>query len=103
MVRQDDTWSRDPLALTGPNPAKKHSRARTGSLVMESQQVKRARPSDGSTGHRPYYTAAVCWRGTVLGIRGGASLSSCWDPLQRQTDGQMEELRGPVLLCTATL
>ncbi|KAG7321730.1 hypothetical protein KOW79_014588 [Hemibagrus wyckioides] len=22
MVRQDDTWSRDPLALTGPNPAK---------------------------------------------------------------------------------
>lgn len=62
---------------------------------MESQQVKRARPSDGSTGHWPYYVAAVCWRGTVLGIGGGAPPTPCWDPLQRQTDGQMEELRGP--------
>ncbi|KAK2831572.1 hypothetical protein Q7C36_016658 [Tachysurus vachellii] len=79
------------------NKITKHSRARTGSLVMESQQVKRARPSDGSTGHRPYYAVTVCWRGTVLGIGGGAPPTPCWDPLWRQTDRQMEELRGPFL------
>ncbi|XDV32231.1 hypothetical protein PO909_003096 [Leuciscus waleckii] len=73
----------------------KHLSAGTGSLVMESQQVKQTCPSDGGAGHRPYYSTALCRRGTVPGIEGGVPPTPRSDPLQRQTDGQMEELRGP--------
>lgn len=64
---------------------------------MESQQVRQTRPSDGGAGHRPRYAAAPCRRGTVPGIGGGVPPTPRSDPLRRQTDGQMAELRGPFL------
>lgn len=73
----------------------KHLSAGTGSLVMESQQVRQTRPSDGGAGHRPRYAVAPCRRGTVPGIGGGVPPTPRSDPLRRQTDGQMAELRGP--------
>ncbi len=96
-------FSRDWQAARSPeycsinlfNMLQKHLSAGTGSLVMESQQVKQTCPSDGGAGHRSYYCTALCRRGTVPGIEGGVPPTPRSDPLQRQTDGQMEELRGP--------